>query len=154
MQWMKTAVRRLLLLAGLLCSQWSLAAYDSIGTIKTISGAVQVQRGAVTVTPAPGFALLAEDVVRTGSASSVGIVMRDSSILSAGANSELRLDAFRFDPLSQTGAMQTTLRKGRLSAISGAIVKHSPEAVQYKTRTMTLGVRGTEFILEAEPGED
>ncbi|WP_217450671.1 FecR family protein [Vogesella oryzae] len=138
-------------LALLLCQQ-ALADIAGIGTIKTITGEVQVQRGAATLTPVPGFELQEQDVVRTGAASTVGIVMRDKTILSAGASSELRLDKFNFDNKTQTGAMQTTLRKGRLSAISGAIVKHSPEAVQFKTSTMTLGVRGTEFIIETEGG--
>lgn len=138
----------------LLLSQPLLAETVGIGTIKTISGEVQVTRNAITLTPIPGFELQEQDVVRTGAGSAVGIVMRDQTILSAGASSVLRLDRFSFDNKTQTGAMQTTLKKGRLSAISGAIVKHSPEAVQFKTSTMTLGVRGTEFIIEAEDRGD
>lgn len=138
----------------LLLCQPLLAETVGIGTIKTISGEVQVTRNATTLTPIPGFELQEQDVVRTGAGSAVGIVMRDQSILSAGASSVLRLDKFSFDNKTQTGAMQTTLKKGRLSAISGAIVKHSPEAVQFKTSTMTLGVRGTEFIIEAEDRGD
>ncbi|MFC3533004.1 FecR domain-containing protein [Vogesella facilis] len=138
----------------LLLGQLAQAEPVAIGTIKTVSGQVQVMRGAATLQPVPGFELLEADVVQTGAASAVGIVMRDQTILSAGAASVLRLDKFSFDNKTQTGAMQTTLKKGRLSAISGAIVKHSPEAVQFKTSTMTLGVRGTEFIIEAEERGD
>lgn len=147
-------VRSCLCGLGLLLCQPALAEAAGIGTIKTISGEVQVKRGTATLTPIPGFELQEQDVVQTGAGSAVGIVMRDKTVLSAGASSVLRLDKFSFDNKTQTGAMQTTLKKGRLSAISGAIVKHSPEAVQFKTSTMTLGVRGTEFIIEAEDRGD
>ena len=41
------------------------------------------------------------------------------------------------------------MRRGSLGVISGKIAKASPEQVSFNTPSVSLGVRGTEFILEA-----
>lgn len=128
-------------------SVWAQA--DDIGTVKTLTGSAEIRRGAQSVRAEIGSAVKRGDVVRTAAASTVGITLRDNTILSAGANSELALDKFRFDAVTQKGEMETTLKKGTLSGISGAVVKNSPDAVKFKTSTVTLGVRGTSFIIEA-----
>jgi hypothetical protein len=38
--------------------------------------------------------------------------------------------------------------------VSGKIAKQSPESVRFSTPTTTLGVRGTEFVIEAAGTED
>lgn len=138
-----------LLLGGPFTAGVAHAQADDIGTVKTLSGSAEIRRGAQTVRAEVGSAVKRGDVVRTASASTVGITLRDNTLLSAGANSELSLDKFRFDAVTQKGEMETTLKKGSLSGISGAVVKNSPDAVKFKTTTVTLGVRGTSFIIEA-----
>ncbi|SCK22972.1 FecR domain-containing protein [Vogesella sp. LIG4] len=132
----------------------AMAEEAGIGTVKTVSGNVQIKRGTQAVPAVPGQTLQVADQVQTGAASAVGIMLRDKTMLSAGAMSLLQLDKFNFDNKTQQGALQATLKKGRLGVISGAIAKHSPESVQFRTSTMTLGVRGTEFIIEAQDRGD
>jgi hypothetical protein len=79
----------------------------------------------------------------------VGITLRDNTVLSAGPNSTLALEKFAFDPTTHAGAIDATLKRGTLSVISGKIAKASPDAVTFRTPTTTLGVRGTEFVIEA-----
>jgi hypothetical protein len=122
---------------------------DEAGMIKTVSGNVLIQRGADSMQAVPGMMVKSQDVVQTAKQSTVGIMLRDNSMLSAGPESELRLDKFNFDAKTQKGEVQTTLKRGSLAGISGAIAKHSPEAVSFKTSSLTLGVRGTKFIIEA-----
>lgn len=156
MKWKEHGGRR----AGWLCcfclllTPMAMAEELGIGTVKTVSGNVLVKRGTQTMPAQPGLTLQETDQVQTGAASAVGIMLRDKTMLSAGAMSVLQLDKFNFDNKTQQGALQATLKKGRLGVISGAIAKHSPEAVQFRTSTMTLGVRGTEFIIEAQDRGD
>lgn len=125
----------------------------SIGMIKTTRGSVTVQRGPESLVAQPGTAILQADVITTGLDSAVGITMKDNSVLSAGPRSTLQMDRFTFDSRTQKGAMEATLKRGSLSGISGAIARNSPEAVKFKTSSITLGVRGTHFILEAAEQE-
>lgn len=136
-------------MVALLVSGLAWAESDGAGTIKTLNGSVEIQRDSATLGAEPGMRVQQSDVIKTGPKSAVGITLRDNTLLSAGENSVLSLDQFVFDSRTQKGALQVTLRKGTLSSISGALAKNSPEAVQFKTSTMTLGVRGTEFIIEA-----
>lgn len=139
------ALAALLLVSG---QAWGLGT-DDAGMIKSTSGSVTLQRGAATLKAAPGMAVKRADILRTGPSGLVGVTLLDNTLISAGPNSELSLDRFQFDSKTQKGELQATLKHGSLSSISGAIAKTSPDAVRFKTSSMTLGVRGTRFILEA-----
>lgn len=124
-------------------------AAEAAGMIKTVSGNVTVLRDGGELPASVGLSLYSADTVRTGAGSSVGITLADNTVLSAGPDSRLQLEHFSFDPQTREGAIEARLDRGSLSAISGSIAKSSPEAVRFKTSTITLGVRGTRFILEA-----
>lgn len=135
----------LLLTSGQACALKT----DDAGMIKSTSGSVTLQRGAATLKATPGMAVKRADILRTGPSGLVGVTLLDNTLISAGPNSELSLDRFQFDSKTQKGELQATLKHGSLSSISGTIAKTSPDAVRFKTSSMTLGVRGTRFILEA-----
>jgi len=90
-------------------------------------------------------------VVKTGADGSVGITMTDNSLLSAGPGSVLALDRYAFDTTTHQGKFDSTLRQGTLAVVSGKIAKQSPEAMTVRTPATILGVRGTEFVVSAEP---
>ncbi|MBP6851471.1 MAG: FecR domain-containing protein, partial [Rhodoferax sp.] len=87
--------------------------------------------------------------VITGSDGSVGITLRDNTILSAGPNSTVDLTKFAFNSTTHAGAIDATVRRGTLSVTSGKIAKATPDAVSFSAPGMTLGVRGTTFIIDA-----
>ncbi|TXS89553.1 FecR domain-containing protein [Parahaliea maris] len=124
-------------------------AADAAGMIKTVKGDVTVLRESNELPAQVGMSLYSADSLRTGRDSSVGITLADNTVLSAGPDSLLELEHFQFDPRTREGAIEARLERGSLSAISGSIAKTSPEAVRFSTSTITLGVRGTRFILEA-----
>lgn len=130
-----------------------LFATESAGTVKRVSGQVQVERGSEKLKAEPGMAIFVADKVRTGSDGAVGITLRDETLLSAGANSLLSLDKFSFDQTTHQGAMQTTVKRGRLAVATGKLAKTSPETVEFHTPNSILGVRGTEFALEVNAHE-
>ncbi|WP_026686175.1 FecR family protein [Azovibrio restrictus] len=139
-QWLLAAV------IGLAASP--LLAADSAGTVKRVSGDVQVERGSERLKAAPGMALYVADQVRTGADGAVGITLRDETLLSAGANSLLVLDQFSFDQTTHGGKLQATLKRGKLAVATGKLAKSAPENVEFRTPDSILGVRGTEFALE------
>jgi hypothetical protein len=44
--------------------------------------------------------------------------------------------------------MLVSILKGTLRMVSGLLVKANPEQVRLKTPTATIGVRGTDFIVD------
>ena len=121
-----------------------------IGQVKVAKGQVTVERKGQVLPVQVGLVLLATDVLKTGADSSVGITMRDNSLLSAGPNSVLVLDRFEFDPTTSAGRFDANLQRGTLSVVSGRIAKQSPQAMTVRTPSAVLGVRGTEFVVSAE----
>jgi OmpA-OmpF porin, OOP family len=134
---------------GLLLTQ--VLAQD-IGTVKTLKGSAWIERGSARTVATVGTALQAKDRVVTDATSTAGLTLRDNTLLSVGPGSILEMNRYAFDATSHKGEMDTSVKRGSLSVISGKIAKASPESVKFNTATVTLGVRGTEFILEA--GDD
>lgn len=122
------------------------------GVVKHVSGTVTVQRGAQAQALALGNAVFVGDVIRTASNGMTAITLADDTALTAGPNSELVVTDFAFDSTTQEGGMLVSLWRGTLAVISGLIAKTSPDKVKVQTRTVVLGVRGTEFIVDAGEG--
>lgn len=120
-----------------------------IGQIKIAKGQVTVEREGRILPGAVGTRLQVSDVVRTGADGSVGITMGDDSLLSAGPNSALSLERYEFDPTTNKGRFDAALNRGTLAVISGRIAKQSPGAMTVQTPAAILGVRGTQFVVNA-----
>ena len=122
-------------------------ALADVGQIKVVKGQVSVDRKGQSLPGVVGLALESADVLKTGADGSVGVTMRDNSLLSAGPNSILSLERFEFDPTTSQGRFDTQLRRGTLAVVSGRIAKQSPQAMTVRTPSAVLGVRGTEFVV-------
>lgn len=144
----------LVLICALQGGAASAANEEPAGTVKTVTGSVTIERGGQKIAAAEGTQVFAADKVITGSNGSVGITLRDNTLLSAGHSSSLSLDKFAFDPSTHAGTIDATLKRGTLSVVSGKIAKQSPDSVRFRTPTTTLGVRGTEFIIEVDAAKD
>ncbi|HEX3380366.1 MAG TPA: FecR domain-containing protein [Paraburkholderia sp.] len=123
-------------------------AADAIGTIKTLKGTVHIERTGRSMDAAIGNEVQGNDRIVTGPASSVGITLRDNTLLTEGAGSTLELNKFAFNTTTYNGVLDVTIKRGTLAVVDGKLAKAAPEQVRYSTPTTTLGVRGTEFIIE------
>ncbi|WP_371874430.1 FecR family protein [Duganella rivi] len=123
------------------------------GMIKTAKGTAAIEREGQKTPAKAGAALMASDRVVTGADGSVGITLRDETLLAVGPNSNVWLEKYAFDPTSHEGTLNATVKKGTLGVISGKLSKQSPGAVQFRTPTSILGVRGTEFVIDVKDGD-
>jgi hypothetical protein len=143
--------KRILLCIGLLAIVWSTtvaADPDASGTVKTSRGDVTIDRAGHTGAAPVGTAVFVGDRVRTGPDSYVGITLRDDTLLTGGPQSTLLITDFKFNADTHNGNVLVSFLKGTFSVVTGLIAKQSPKSVGFKTPTMTLGIRGTEFIVE------
>lgn len=124
------------------------------GMVKTAKGQVAIERNGQRMAAAVGSPVEVGDKLRTGQTSSVGVTLRDNTLLSAGANALIVIDKFRYDNVSDAGEMTIGVRKGTLSVATGRIARKTPESVDFRTPTSVLGVRGTEFVIEVVEGRD
>jgi hypothetical protein len=145
---MKKSSALLLTFALALCALPALAD-EYAGVIKTSKGTANVDRAGKQIPLAPGVQLHKGDRVVTGNNGYVGITMRDDTLLTLGPGTALSLDGYAFDPKTHEGNFLASLSKGMLSVVTGLIARQKPESFVVKTRVSTMGVRGTEFIIEA-----
>ena len=145
---MKPFIKILFAAALALCAGSAAAEYA--GVVKTAKGTATVDRAGTQIVLAPGVELNEGDRVITGADGYVGITMRDDTLLTLGPGSALKLDAYGFDPKTHDGNFLASLTKGAMSVVTGLIAKRSPDSFVVRTRVSTMGVRGTEFIVEAE----
>ena len=121
-----------------------------VGLVKVSKGSVQIERNGAKVAAPVGAAVMASDVIMTGADGSAGITFTDNSLVSVGPNSVFAIDKYRFDSTTHAGEFEGSLRKGRLAAISGKMVKQSPESMKIRTPSAIMGVRGTEFVVQVD----
>ena len=131
-----------------LCALPALA-QEYAGVVKTSKGTATVERAGKHIAAAPGIQLHQGDRIVTGNNGYIGITMRDDTLLTLGPGSSLGLDGYSFDPKTHDGSFLSSLSKGMLSVVTGLIARRQPEQFAVKTRVSTMGVRGTEFIIEA-----
>ena len=142
-------MRKVLIAAALLGLAASATAAD-IGTVKTAKGDVRLQRGSERLAVKVGTAVQASDVIVTGADGTAGITFTDASLVSVGPNSVFAIDKYRFDTTTHAGEFEGNLRQGRLAAVSGKMVKQSPESMKIRTPSAIMGVRGTEFVVQVD----
>jgi hypothetical protein len=118
------------------------------GTIKTVRGKVTLERQGKSADTQVGDAVYAGDRVRVIGDGSVGISMRDETLLSAGPNSTLVIDNYAYNPTTREGQVETSILKGTLRFVTGLIGRANPSAIKVSTPTATVGIRGTDFIVE------
>ena len=124
-------------------------AADEAGTVKVSRGNVALERAGQRQDAPVGTRIFASDRIVTGADGSVGITLRDNTLLSAGPNSTVDLNKFAFNSTTHAGAIDASVKRGTLSVVSGKIAKATPDAVNFSAPGMTLGVRGTSFIIDA-----
>ena len=121
-----------------------------VGEIKILKGAATVERQGQKLPAAVGMKLMQADTVLTGNDGAVGITFADNSLMSAGPNSSLSIDSFRFDSTTHAGEFQSSIKRGTVAVVSGKMVKQSPESMKIRTPSSIMGVRGTEFVVKVD----
>jgi len=121
------------------------------GFVKSVRGDVKLLSAAASARNAvPGDALASVDRIVTGPDSSASVVLRDDTTLVVGPSSRLDLKQFHFDATTHEGGLLVSLLRGSMRMITGLIGKTNPDAVRVETQTATIGIRGTDFIVQTD----
>lgn len=145
----KTQAGRFIGGPGLPANRIAAEAGAAAGKVKRAEGSVAIDRARHVQLLPVGSTVYVGDRIRTGADGSVGITLFDDTLLTAGPRSTLLISQFQFNPATQEGNLLATLVKGTLSVVTGLIGKQAPQNVRFQTPTVVLGIRGTEFIVEA-----
>lgn len=121
---------------------------DDSGTAKIVRGDVRVERAGSSMPLHVGDTVQEKDRIVVSAGASAGITLRDDTRISVGSNSTLVINRFNFDSQTQEGAVDTSILRGTMRYITGLVGRRNPGSVRVATRSVTIGIRGTDFIVE------
>jgi hypothetical protein len=120
-------------------------AAEEIGIAVTVRNDVTGKIQSQTVKVDNGSNVFGRELVSTNATSSAKIVLKDSTNLNVGPSSSVTLDNFVFKGDSDYKQAGFNLAKGAFRFTSGGSDKR---AYDLKTPTASIGVRGTDFVLD------
>jgi hypothetical protein len=124
---------------------------DRDGTIKTVQGDVTVVRHSKRMAAIVGGSVRSADRIQTGANSAAAITLKDGTVMSVGPDSVVDLSTFQYDTTTQEGTLLLDVLRGTMRMVTGLIAKVAPDRVKVTTPTTVIGVRGTDFVVEANP---
>ena len=93
------------------------------------------------------------DTLSTSGGGSAIIRMQDGTRMTLRPGTDMVIDSYRFKENAPDNNMLLSLFAGGLRAITGLISKNAPEAAMLRTKTATVGIRGTDFDARLCQGE-
>ncbi|EDZ63465.1 hypothetical protein SMGD1_1728 [Sulfurimonas gotlandica GD1] len=122
-----------------------------VATITGLNGKAFVERDSSKIELSLGDKLQEKDTIVTNDKAKVQIIFKDETIVTIGKNSNFSINEYLFED-SQEPVAKFGMLKGAMRAITGRIGKVAPDKFMVKTKTATMGIRGTNFSLLV--GED
>jgi hypothetical protein len=126
-------------------------AQDIIGYVKSTEGFGTVTHGPTTYAAALGVPVYEGDTLETFWNGELGVTFKDDTRISLGPSSRVVIPKFVFSPAKQEYGFVLRLISGTMQYLSGLTAKLSPDSMKVETPTATIGVRGTRFLIRAEP---
>jgi VCBS repeat-containing protein len=122
------------------------AAAKVVGHVVKMTGSASIVRNGVTIDVNNGDNVYQNDVVQTGSGSTLGLVMIDGTTFNLTANARLMMNDLTYDATSTSNTSLFTLVQGAATFVAGQVAKTGDMKVA--TPVATMGIRGTAVILD------
>jgi len=128
--------------------------FGNVGKISALSGEVSITRDSQNILAKIGTIINEKDKITTGKSSRLQLIFNDKTIISLGKNSIFNVEEYFFDEQkpSQTKA-SFKVTKGIFKSITGRIGKINPTKFKLKTKSASIGIRGTIFFGAIEDGQ-
>ncbi|WP_324135448.1 cadherin-like domain-containing protein, partial [Bradyrhizobium sp.] len=117
-----------------------------VGHVVKLTGSASIVRNGVTIDVNTGDNVYQNDVVQTGSGSTVGLVLNDGTTFNMTANARLMLNDLVYDANSTSNTALFTLVQGAANFVAGQVAKTGDMKVA--TPVASIGIRGTAVILD------
>lgn len=137
------------LLAASLCLTPIQTVFAHAGVVLFANGDVKVKstKGAVRKVKR-GSKVHPGELIITGKESQIQVRAGDGSMLSLQSNSQLRIIEHNHTGTIEEQSSLVELVKGGMRAVTGFIGKNKPDNFKVMVRGSTIGIRGTEFVIQ------
>jgi hypothetical protein len=138
-----------LVTATLLLSTSPINSAAPVGRVTEQTGPTEILRNKKSVESSINTAVEMQDTVTTAR-SRVTLSFEDKTTVKITEQSKLVIDDFVYDASKGTGKLAMRVALGTARYASGQIAKNNPQAVNVRTPTATVAVRGTDFSMTVD----
>ncbi len=117
------------------------------GRVLAVAGSATIERDGQQLPLQMGATVESGDVLAVGDKSTLQVRFTDESVVALRANSQFRIDNYKFDKNTDTDRSLMGLLKGGMRTITGLIGKANQTNYRVQTPTATIGIRGTHFTV-------
>jgi hypothetical protein len=117
-----------------------------VGHVVKMTGSASIVRNGVAIVVNTGDNLYQNDLVQTGSNSTLGLVLDDGTTFNLLQNARLLLNELNYDPNGTSNSSLMTLIQGAASFVAGQVAPTGDMKVA--TPVSVLGIRGTAVVLD------
>ncbi|RLA79164.1 MAG: hypothetical protein DRG78_13500 [Epsilonproteobacteria bacterium] len=117
-----------------------------IARVTGLNGKAYIDRDGVKIELTLGASLQEKDTIVTKDKAKVQIIFEDETIVTVGKNSNFSIDEYLYEAKEEPVAKFGILR-GAMRTITGKIGEIAPDKFSVKTKTSTIGIRGTNFAI-------
>ncbi|MFW6307285.1 MAG: FecR family protein, partial [Campylobacterales bacterium] len=140
---------RLTLLIALLSP---LALLASIANFTALSGDVSIIENGKSSKASINSKIDENDKIVTGANGKAQIKFSDSTVITLGINSDFAIEEYVNDKTKPKASF--SIGKGTFKALTGKMGKINPDGFKLKTKTATIGIRGTGILGQVTPSEN
>jgi hypothetical protein len=119
----------------------------TVATITALKGQADIKRDKGLFTAHLGDKLHEKDLVITKDKSKVQIIFKDDTLITVGKNSNFSIEKYIYEENNPKVSARFGLIRGTMRTITGKIGKIAPARFSVKTKTTTIGIRGTNFTI-------
>ena len=124
----------------------NLLATAAVGTITSLRGDVKVKNKTSVIKAKIGLELYEKNSILTGEKSKAQLIFKDDTIITVGKNSNFSISQFLYEQ-SKEPVAKFNLLQGAIKTMTGKIGKIAPQKFSVRTKTATIGIRGTNFTV-------
>ncbi|WP_122892843.1 FecR family protein [Arcobacter peruensis] len=127
--------------------------FANVGKIVALKGEANITRENRTFQVKRDTLLKEKDILITKNNSKVQILFKDETIISIGKNSTFKINDYLFENKDNVKA-EFSMIKGVFRTITGRIGKIAPQNFKLKTKSASIGIRGTQIITDITDGKE
>lgn len=117
------------------------------GRVLIVAGTANVERAGKQIPLSAGSAVENGDTLSVADKSTLQVRFTDESVVALRANSQFKIENYKFDRNADTDRSVMGLLKGGMRTITGLIGKANNKNYLVQTATSTIGIRGTHFAV-------
>ena len=118
---------------------------QAAGKVLIVAGSASVERAGKQLPLLAGSAVESGDTLSVDDKSTLQVRFTDESVVALRANSQFKIENYKFDKNADTDRSLMGLVKGGMRTITGLIGKANNKNYSVQTATATIGIRGTHF---------